>query len=187
MKKSRLSPLALAFLAAALPAWQAAAIPFASFAGDYDKHGAMSVSDGSGAKGSGTATLRFRVASDGESARLRISGVIEQGDDLTRPFAVNYLFKVHETPKHKKKHIALISNLAPGIDDGLDSRGTYMASGRRISAIFPVEFGNVTGLATVEIRLTKREHSARLEATQTLTTSAISRPIVWKFSGAASR
>jgi hypothetical protein len=156
----------------------AQALTVENFAGDYGKHGAMSISDGSGARGSGEATLRFVISPDGKSGRLNISGFIEMGD-TDRPFKVGCVFR--------QKGIALITNLAPGIDDGIDSRGAYKASHSKITAKFPVDFGNVTGEATIEIRLTKRTHSARLEVTQTLSTSAIARPIVWKFSGASSR
>jgi hypothetical protein len=155
--------------------------PFANFAGSYSKHGTVKISEGGGTAASGKVQQNFHIGSTGESARLKITGTIEF-DGATRPFSATYIFKRRNGGGID---VAAISNLAPGLDDGHASEGTYAVFPRKITADVPFVFGTTTGKATLLLRLKKRKRGVQLIATQTLFSSALLRPITWTFKALA--
>jgi hypothetical protein len=178
MKNPLLPLLLLASIPAMLAPRDSRALSLEAFRGTYNRGGTMKITDGGAASGEGTAQLFFRIGSHKANGRLNITGKLIQGD-TERPVAVSYLFKINR--------VAAISNLAPGIDDGRNAKGTFRAGRRRITARVPFALGTVSGMATLSLRLRARPHGATLEVVQTLSTTAISRPIVWKFKAATVR
>jgi hypothetical protein len=85
----------------------------------------------------------------------------------------------------REEHVAAISNLAPGIDDGHSvDEGSYGVGARSIRAEFPYVFGTTPGSVSLFIRIEKHKHATRFRVTQILTSDALTSPITWRFSAA---
>ena len=158
--------------------------PFANFQGSFARRGAVKISDGGGIVASGRVAERFHLGSTGRNARLTIIGTIRL-DGATRPLSVAYIFK---RPNDEGVQLAMISNLAPGIDDGYAAKaGIYSVTPGRIRATVPFVFGTTTGVATLSIRATKRPRGTRLVVEQTLSTNTLLSPISWRFQALSAR
>ena len=151
---------------------------FANFQGDYLKHGTVKISDGDGTAATGETTMQFTIGSTGKRARLKITGAIEF-NGATRPFSAICIFK--------PKNIVALSNLAPALDDSRSAEGTYTLAPRKIIANAPFIFSTTTGTGTLLIRLKKRPLGTQLIVVQTLSTSALTRPITWTFKAVSRR
>ncbi len=151
---------------------------FANFKGEYLRHGTVKITDGGGTSVTGKVKIRFIIATTGVKARLRISGTIKFKGAL-RSFSTGCIFK--------PKNIAVLTNVAPALDDGRGAKGTYASSPRKITADVPFVFGTTTGKGTLLLRLKKRPRGTQLIVVQTLSTSALTRPITWTFKALSQR
>jgi hypothetical protein len=138
----------------------------------------VAISDGAATTNGDKVKMRFKIASTGERARLKISGIVHL-EGAIRPFSALYIFK--------STGIVAISNLAPAIDDGHAAEGTYTVFPRKITAETPFTFGTTAGKGTIQLRLKKRPRGLQLLVVQALSSNALVKPISWKFAAVSRR
>jgi hypothetical protein len=176
---NRLAFLILALSAILLmpPAALAAAQTFDAFAGDYTKHGHVTVSDGAGLSGSGRVRLYVHRTGNGRSARVILRGTLKI-EGAVRPFSSVVVLG--------KDNSAIVSNLAPGVDDGhIAKKGSYSAGASRIHAQTSFVLNTTEGEAAFVIAV--RAGGRRLIVTETLKATSLTSPITWRFTATSHR
>ncbi|MGH8045957.1 MAG: hypothetical protein ACREKL_01815, partial [Chthoniobacterales bacterium] len=167
-------PMRLAFIVAAVSLRGADISRLTNFPGKYETDGKVSVVSGRDKPITGMVKMRFTIAKDGKSARLKISGKLDLPDETKNQFSTSLILRGGRR--------AIFTNLAPGFEDRRSGKGIYSASRQRISAKADLVFTGVRGGATFLVELQRVGDDRRLSVVQTLDTSELAQPITWKFS-----
>jgi hypothetical protein len=166
-------------VAGTAPVMAAESSTFGELAGHYALHGSVTLKQSGATLGTGKATLQFAVSKSGEVARLTVSGRLRI-NGATRPFTETIIFG--------KDGLARVSDLAPGVEDGLSAEGTYsLVSPLRVTASLPFTIRTTSGVVSVLARVKKRARTAKLTVTHELQASTLISPLLWTFSGVQRR
>ena len=163
----------VSILFSALPLRAADVSRLADFAGTYSTNGTAVVTRGKSERVMGTATMDFRIASSGKSARLKISGKFETADETVIQFSTSLILRGNKR--------VLITNLAPGFEDRRLAKGSYSATPSRITVSADFGFAKTSGRATVLVKLQRVRNETWLSVIQTLDTSELDLPLEWTF------